>query len=909
MNHTLPDILWVGLTAVLVFIMQAGFAFLETGMTRSKNSINVAIKNLTDLGVSVLVYWGVGFGLMFGLSESGLVGSNNFLFHASSLWGGIFFLFQAMFCSTSATIVSGAVAERMKFLHYILATVFLSGAIYPVTGHWIWGGAMEGQSVGLLNSRGFVDFAGSTAVHSVGGWISLAALLVIGPRIGRYNKDGTINKISGSNIPASVFGVIILWFGWFGFNGGSTLALNEHVPQILTNTLLGGASGMVLTLVVGWIFTRRPDVDFVINGALAGLVAITANCHVTNESQALLIGGVGGLVMLAVQALMDKLRIDDAVGAIPVHLGAGIWGTLAVGLFGNPDQLGTGLSWGDQILVQAAGIGLVGAYSFFAGLAFFWLLNMISKLRVTEDHELKGLNVAEHDATTEIYDLYRTLDAQAKTGDLSLRAPVEPFTEVGQIASQYNRVMDNLQHNLVAKSEYLHILDHVGEGLFLIDTNGTIGPFYSAALESLMEDANLAGRDLRAVLRPLVPEPVAASLDDFLDVLFDKDIDLRNIHRINPLARVEVFFDQGNGEVRSKHLGFHFRRILENGEIVRVMVNIQDLTPQVTLERTVEATRKEKEGEMELFYRIIHLDPSLLKDFLTGFDEKMNKINRVMETGQNVPQEVLKQAFRMVHAIKGEASFLELDFIAETAHDLETRIATLQKKKPLENADFLALALRFGDLQETGRKMDRLLAKLSAFQSTFVTGNRSGIHPLTATLERLLVRTARDQGKLVEVQTDQFDAKAVPAEHLMKVKDILIQLGKNAIVHGIETPELRREAGKDEAGILSIKTEVKADSVAVVVRDDGQGLNLEKLRLKALELGRPAAEVDTWTKADYVKFLFTDGVSTADTLTREAGRGVGTALVRDLVKTMKARLGVSFNPGEFLEFRITLPRS
>ena len=307
MEKTIVDQLWVVMASTLVFVMQAGFAMVETGMTRSKHSINVAIKNLTDFGVSTLVFWAVGFGLMFGLTVGGVVGSSGFLFDGSTSWNWVFFLFQTMFCSTTATIVSGAVAERMRFASYIITTLVMSLLVYPVFGHWAWGGAESGQAAGWLVRLGFVDFAGSSVVHSVGGWASLALLLIIGPRTGRYRPDGTTATINGSNIPMAVLGVCLLWFGWFGFNGGSTLAMNGDVAGIVVRTTLGGAAGMLGALALGWPIYRKPDINLVLNGSLAGLVAITANCHVVSPAQAILIGAVGGMLMIAGTFLLDRL--------------------------------------------------------------------------------------------------------------------------------------------------------------------------------------------------------------------------------------------------------------------------------------------------------------------------------------------------------------------------------------------------------------------------------------------------------------------------------------------------------------------------------------------------------------------------------------------------------------------------
>lgn len=306
------DIAWVVISAGFVFLMQAGFMCLESGLTRSKNNINVAIKNIMDFGISVLLFWAFGFALMFGASEGGLFGSSKFfapVTESPGPWLATFFLFQAMFVGTATTIVSGAVAERMRFRGYLLFAAILSGLIYPLFGHWVWAGAMESAMTGAIESEyvgwlarlGCRDFAGSSVVHSVGGWVALAVVLVIGPRTGRFPANGPPVKIPASNLPLAILGTLILWFGWFGFNGGSTFEMNDQVPRVLANTMLSGVSGLVTAMAVGGKLRGRAEVHLAMNGALAGLVAITANCHVVSSSSAVVIGAVGAIVMLAAE--------------------------------------------------------------------------------------------------------------------------------------------------------------------------------------------------------------------------------------------------------------------------------------------------------------------------------------------------------------------------------------------------------------------------------------------------------------------------------------------------------------------------------------------------------------------------------------------------------------------------------
>lgn len=443
------DILWLLVCSGLVFLMQPGFMCLESGLTRSKNSINVAIKNLADVGISICLFWIFGYALMFGSSRLGWIGSTHFFVNVESTpRQAAFFLFQAMFCSTATTIVSGAVAERMKFRAYLIVSGLVSGLIYPLFGHWVWNGINLDIVGGWLEKLGFVDFAGSTVVHSVGGWVSLACLMIVGARTGRFAEHHPPRKIFGSDLPLSVLGAMLLWIGWLGFNGGSTLSLNQQVPSIIVHTVLGGIGGMMAAGMVSWYRCHLPEVESLINGTLAGLVSITASSHVITSAAAVMIGAIGGIIATLMSSWLQRWRIDDAVDAIPVHLGGGIWGTLAVALFGQPQLLDTGLSPVHQLGIQILGIISCGIWAFGVTYLLLFITNRFLPMRVSVEAEQMGLNVSEHRAKTEIYDLFQVMEAQAKTQDLSLRVPVEPFTQVGQIAQRYNQVMDALEEAL-----------------------------------------------------------------------------------------------------------------------------------------------------------------------------------------------------------------------------------------------------------------------------------------------------------------------------------------------------------------------------------------------------------------------------------------------------------------------------
>ena len=428
--------------------MQAGFLCLEAGSTRSKNRINVIIKNLTDLGLSVLIFWAVGYGLMFGNSWQGVIGVDRFwpnLGENRDIWTGSFFLFQAMFCSTAVTILSGAAAERLKFKGYLAIATLISAVIYPIFGHWVWQGTDRALPNGWLAAQGFVDFAGTTVVHSVGGWCSLAAILVIGPRIGRFSCKRSFDDMASTDLPIAFLGTMLLWFGWFGFNGGSNLVFDAHVSNIIADTLMGGAAG-VITPILWMLLRQRPvEVKPMMNGAIAGLVAVTGGCHAFSSVAALLVGAVGSLLMIAATDLLENCKVDDVVGAIPVHLAAGIWGTLAVGLFGNLERLGTGLNRFTQIKAQLSGVLACGLWAFTVTLVGVWILARLSLLRVSARQEYLGLNITEHGSKSQVDDLFSVMGQHAKTGNLRRQAKSDSFTEVGRVGHWYNQVIAALE--------------------------------------------------------------------------------------------------------------------------------------------------------------------------------------------------------------------------------------------------------------------------------------------------------------------------------------------------------------------------------------------------------------------------------------------------------------------------------
>ncbi len=396
------NIVWTCVAAFLVFFMQAGFAMVEAGFTRAKNVVNIIMKNLMDFSIGSIAFFTIGFGIMFGLNSSGFIGTSDFFLGWNeygdgfdSQWPFTFLIFQTVFAATAATIVSGAMAERTKFTSYLIYSVAISAFIYPVFGSWAWN-SLFADSSGWLENMGFLDFAGSTVVHSVGGWLALAGAIVIGPRIGKYGPDGKARAIPGHNMALGALGVFILWLGWFGFNPGSTTTGDGTIGYIAVTTNLAAAGGAIGAMFMAWILLKKPEGSMSLNGALAGLVSITAPCDGVTPLASIIIGFIGGvIVVLSILALDKLLKIDDPVGCISVHGVCGAWGTLSCGLW-NVDS---GLFYGggvSQLGVQLAGIGAGFVWAFGAGLILFLAIKYTVGLRVTKEEEIAGLDVGEH---------------------------------------------------------------------------------------------------------------------------------------------------------------------------------------------------------------------------------------------------------------------------------------------------------------------------------------------------------------------------------------------------------------------------------------------------------------------------------------------------------------------------------
>ncbi|MBI9040482.1 ammonium transporter [Lutibacter sp.] len=387
------DLLWILIAGILVFFMQAGFTLVETGFTRGKNAGNIIMKNIMDFCIGSLGFWAIGYTIMYGDTIGSFVGSPSLFFSDSENMHNLFF--QTVFAATAATIVSGAIAERTKFTTYLIFSMIMTVFIYPISGHWVW------QGEGWLTNLGFIDFAGSTVVHSVGGWASLVAAYLVGPRIGKYT-NGKSNAIQGHNLLIGALGVFILWFGWFGFNGGSQLAISgdnaNAVAGIIITTNLAAAAAAISAMFVSWGLYKKPDISMTLNGALAGLVAITAGCAAVSPMGAAIIGVLAGaLVVFSIEFIDKKLKVDDPVGAVSVHGVCGAFGTLLVGVFAVDGGLFYG--GGFHLLgVQATGVIAIGTWAMTTAFVVLFTLKKVIGLRVSKEEEIDGLDIHEHKA-------------------------------------------------------------------------------------------------------------------------------------------------------------------------------------------------------------------------------------------------------------------------------------------------------------------------------------------------------------------------------------------------------------------------------------------------------------------------------------------------------------------------------
>ena len=573
--------------------MQIGFCMLEAGLVRQKNSINVAFKNLMDFIIAGLVYWAVGFGIMFGIGESnGLYGTTMFM-KAHADGATAFFLFQLVFCGAAATIVGGALAERTRLSAYLVISALVAAVFYPLMGHWVWGGTLGEGTPGWLAQRGFIDFAGATVVHGTGGWLALAAVMIVGPRLGRFAKDAP--TLRGSNYPVATVGVLVLWFGWFGFNGGSLFEYNGQVPIVIVNTSLAAAAGGFALLSWAWIKERKPNISTSLNGTIAGLVGVTAGAHIFEATDAIVVGIVSAIACGLATNLLDKLKIDDVIGAWPAHAIAGAAGTLMVALMGDVSAFPNGATRVEQLIVQATGVVTVAVWAFGVGYGLLFLVNKAMPLRVSEEDERIGLNIAEHNASTELVDLIGEMQTHRDNGDFYAPVLVEPHTEIGQIAGEYNRVLDRVRleidtreeayRQLEEESEFRFIFENSHEGIVQFARNGAITKANPAAVRLLGFDtaddlisgvgpwlAKLHGADKITKLKAMVELLNKKGVASEVELSFQKHNNQEDAHVLIDLRRLKSA-DGSQPTVLASVIDISERKVSESLRLERDLAN------------------------------------------------------------------------------------------------------------------------------------------------------------------------------------------------------------------------------------------------------------------------------------------------------------------------------------------------
>jgi Amt family ammonium transporter len=608
------DFVWVLLCAGLVFTMQLGFLLLEAGMVRSKNSINVALKNFFDFMFSTVVFAAFGFMFAFAASSHWLpVGWDPKLLMVGphDPWIYTFFVFQVMFCGTAATIVSGAVAERMKLSAYIVCSIAIGGILYPIFVHWAWGAALGARSGAFLANMGFVDFAGSTVVHATGAWISLAACLVLGPRLGRFGPDGKPRRIAGHSPVLATAGAMMLFFGWIGFNGGSTLAASPDIAHIVLNTVLAGSAGAVLAYFLG---RRRDGVitpENAINGLLGGLVAITAGCAVLEPWSATLIGGLGGLVAVAANAFIEeRCRIDDTVGAIGVHGAAGVLGTVGLALLAPVANLPTH----DRLVqlgVQCLGSAVNFVWAFGLGWIFFALMDRTMKIRVIAEAEQMGLNEAEHATRLGIGHVEEAFGQLVQgTMDLGTRMVVEPGDEAERLSHIFNRLMDNLEQEEIARSQANEVQRSAQEA-------DRLAALADATFEALCVFAQGRILDGNAALATLLGLPLEA---------------LRGRPLSDFMAAPELEVIEAGSFVQS-NLQHEMNILGADGHTIPVEVRGRDVVYGATQARVLAFfdMRERKEAEAKIRYLAQH-EPLTLLPNRALFNEQLERMCRTATT-------------------------------------------------------------------------------------------------------------------------------------------------------------------------------------------------------------------------------------------------------------------------------------
>lgn len=717
------DHVWTMTAAALVFFMQGGFLLLEAGLVRSKNSINVAQKNIADMVLAIVIYGAVGFMFMFGGSFWGIFGFDWELLAFNSVedWTFTFFVFQVVFCGTAATIMSGAVAERMKFGGYLVITVVVSALIYPLYGHWAWGNLLDGTNTAFLADWGFIDFAGSTVVHSVGGWVALAGCIVLGARIGRFDADGNPQPIHGHSPVLATFGALILWIGWIGFNGGSTTAGTSAFAHIIANTVIAGAMGGVASMLAARVTDGLFKPDQSINGVLGGLVAVTAGCDVLTTQGAVMIGLSGGIVqLLSSRFLVNVMKVDDAVGAVAVHGFAGAWGTIALAVLMPADQLATETRLG-QLVVQTGGVLLAFVWAFGVAWITFKLMDMFMDggLRVSREDELRGLNEAEHGTSLGTGQLLASM-LELSRGEADLKTRLEEGTadESTELGFAFNRIIENIDKlvqevggNATQLSGAAHELTDVARNLKSrsLETEET-----STLMEGLSVDASTAVETIRQTLDTLAEETRAISessgaLTHSVEAASDgaKTVQEAALEiEASALAAREVV---ERADQRSIDAADSVKRLTEAvakiGGVLSFISDIAEQTNLLALNATIEAARA---GEAGKGFAVVATEVKNLAQQTTG---AVGDIDRTI----GMIQTEARQSAEVVHDI------------AEITGSMGETVRTITEQIGRQSAATADITDRMSTARaETEQVADHISAVTSAVSATADAGENAG---------------------------------------------------------------------------------------------------------------------------------------------------------------------------------------
>nr|WP_052659436.1 ammonium transporter [Bacillus alveayuensis] len=762
------NFVWTVMAAALVFLMQAGFTMLESGLVRAKNSINVAMKNLVDILIVSIVFVLVGFPMMFGETMNGFLGTGGYFFQGfmsdANEWTWAFLFFQLAFAGTATTIVSGAIAERTTFSSYLVISFAISLFIYPLFGHWAWGNLYITDQDGWLSKMGFIDFAGSTVVHSLGAWVALAGVITIGPRIGKYNEDGTVNKIHSSSITMAALGVFLLWFGWFGFNAGSTTSGDESIAMIALNTQLSAAAAGIAAMFLSWLLNQKPLVEDILNGVLAGLVTITAGCHAVSPLSAMIMGFIGGVIVVLSMRLVDQiLKLDDAVGAISVHGVCGAWGTIAAALFAKEEMLNAGGRL-EQLGVQALGVGTAFAWAFLIGLLIFKIMKMSMRVRVTPQEEIEGLNVSEHGATIAIVDTISSMkEIAASRGDLTKALPVYIGDDTAQLNSAFNEMVSSLNQLMVAVKEDVitirnssaQMLEHVHSieshmHLQLENTHST-----NVSIQNIRDGIDVDNQYNQRVLKT-----IGESVDSF-------HIHTQEMDSIKQLSQhVSDWIKQVQGEMNEtihsmdaikSHI--HNLNIFtdEVGDAINLIESVSKQINLLSLNAQIEATRAGESGK--------------------GFAVVANEINKLSEQTKSSVKKIrdsietnlfgLKQGVIQIDQVyvSMDKVFHTMTNEMENIRQILVKIDNVHKETQQFLTTFERIYENSSELEASRQEKMAQLEEISAMSESIAEASKKTFHDLqhiTQKTKTLAIITKELEEKVGQFKTSTKHAQSVP---------------------------------------------------------------------------------------------------------------------------------------------------